>query len=114
MRDLRKCFLNSKAYLINQYIVEQAPSPAKYSRGRLFTMIFQRSRNYFLLFTLLFTFYLCLLSTPLHPHFGHAVLQHSQFTGRTIGEVQAPARDVGAPVRHLHPDGVAVLGVGEG
>jgi hypothetical protein len=29
----------------NQYLVEQAPSPAKYSRGRLFYMIFDAPRG---------------------------------------------------------------------
>jgi hypothetical protein len=36
LRPLRKCFNNQKVFFIDQYIVEQAPSPAKYSRGRLF------------------------------------------------------------------------------
>jgi hypothetical protein len=33
-------YFNPKVILMNQYVVEQAPSPAKYSRGRLFHMIF--------------------------------------------------------------------------
>jgi hypothetical protein len=40
LRPLQKSLLNPKVILINQPIVEQAPSPAKYSRGRLFYMIF--------------------------------------------------------------------------
>ena len=37
---LRKSFRKLKILSITQYLVEQAPSPAKYSRGRLFYMIF--------------------------------------------------------------------------
>jgi hypothetical protein len=40
MKPLQKAQVGSKASIFNQYIVEQAPPPAKYSRGRLFYMIF--------------------------------------------------------------------------
>lgn len=40
LRTLRKSFRNPKTPFIIQDIVEQAPSPAQYSRGRLFDTIF--------------------------------------------------------------------------
>jgi hypothetical protein len=40
LRPLRKSFTNPKVPSIIQDIVEQAPSPAKYSQGRLFYTIF--------------------------------------------------------------------------
>jgi hypothetical protein len=46
VRPLRESFINPKVLLINQYIVEQAPSPAKYSRGRLFYMTFAEVSRY--------------------------------------------------------------------
>jgi hypothetical protein len=45
LRPLRKSLISPKIDLINQYIVEQAPSPAKYSRGRLFYMLFAEVSN---------------------------------------------------------------------
>jgi hypothetical protein len=39
-KSLQKSFPHCRFCLLDQDIVEQAPSPAKYSRGRLFTMVF--------------------------------------------------------------------------
>jgi hypothetical protein len=40
LRPLRKSLHQPKFFFINQYVVEQAPAPATYSRGRLFYLIF--------------------------------------------------------------------------
>ena len=40
MSNLQKSYHRPEGSLKNQYDVEQAPSPGKYSRGRLFYMIF--------------------------------------------------------------------------
>ena len=46
LRTLRKSFFKLQILTIKQYIVEQAPLSAKYSRGRLIYVIFPEVSNF--------------------------------------------------------------------